>query len=620
MSRSFLRLLENDRVVLFDGAMGTMLYNKGIYFNHCYDAINLSNPDMVRSIHEDYLHAGAQVIETNTFGSNRYKLTKHDLQDKVAVINYQGARIAREVAAEHRFVGGAIGPLGIKIEPWGPTSIDEAREAFTEQAEALLSGGVDLFVLETFSDLNEIHQALLAVRSICDLPVVTQMTVQEDGSSLYGTTPDVFTSRLDQWGADVIGINCSVGPHIMLQTLEKMVTFTDRKLSVQPNAGIPRNVEGRNIYLASPEYMAEYAGRFIRTGARVVGGCCGTTPDHIRAISNAVRALRPLQIQIPRNETRQKEKSSPNIQEIPMGEKSRLGNRLANGQFVTCVELVPPRGPLSDRAIRRARLLMQAGIDAVNIPDGPRASARMSALALAVLIERETGIETLLHYACRDRNLVGMQSDLLGAYAIGLRNILLVTGDPPKLGDYPDATAVFDVDSIGLSNMVKRLNQGFDLGGGSIGKPTGFLVGVGVNPGAIDIEYELKRFHYKVDAGAEFAVTQPVYDPDMLEEFLNRIADAKIAVIGGIWPLVSLRNAEFMNNEVPGAHVPDSLMKRIADAEEKGNASEEGILIAQEVLERIRPLVNGVQVAAPFGRVKTSLAVLGADSTRDTNQ
>lgn len=618
MSRSFLQLLDNDRIVVFDGAMGTMLYNKGIYFNHCYDAINLSNPDLVRSIHADYLKAGAQVIETNTFSSNRYKLMKHELQDKVSVINYQGARIAREVAGEDRIVGGAIGPLGIKIEPWGPTSIDEAREAFTEQAEALMSGGVDLFVLETFSDLNEIHQALRAIRTICDLPVITQMTVQEDGSSLYGTTPDIFTARLDQWGADVIGINCSVGPHVMLQTLEKMVAVTDKKLSVQPNAGIPRNVEGRNIYLASPEYMAEYAGRFIRTGARVVGGCCGTTPDHIRAISNAVRALRPLQISASRIEVHHEEEHAHDISEIPMGEKSKLGSRLSSGEFVTCVELVPPRGPVSDRVIRRARLLKHAGIDAVNIPDGPRASARMSALALAVLIERETGMETLLHYACRDRNLVGMQSDLLGAFAIGLRNILLVTGDPPKLGDYPDATAVFDVDSIGLSNMVKRLNQGIDLGGGSIGKPTGFLVGVGVNPGAIDIEYELKRFNYKVEAGAEFAITQPVYDPEILERFLDRTADVDISLIAGIWPLVSLRNAEFMNNEVPGAHVPDDLMKRIADAEEKGNASAEGILIAQEVLERIRSLVDGVQVAAPFGRVKTSLTVLGKD-TASTN-
>jgi len=618
MSRSFLQLLDNDRIVVFDGAMGTMLYNKGIYFNHCYDAINLSNPDLVRSIHADYLKAGAHVIETNTFSSNRYKLMKHELQDKVSVINYQGARIAREVAGEDRIVGGAIGPLGIKIEPWGPTSIDEAREAFTEQAEALMSGGVDLFVLETFSDLNEIHQALRAIRTICDLPVITQMTVQEDGSSLYGTTPDIFTARLDQWGADVIGINCSVGPHVMLQTLEKMAAVTDKKLSVQPNAGIPRNVEGRNIYLASPEYMAEYAGRFIRTGARVVGGCCGTTPDHIRAISNAVRALRPLQISASRIEVHHEEEHSHDISEIPMGEKSKLGSRLSSREFVTCVELVPPRGPVSDRVIRRARLLKHAGIDAVNIPDGPRASARMSALALAVLIERETGMETLLHYACRDRNLVGMQSDLLGAFAIGLRNILLVTGDPPKLGDYPDATAVFDVDSIGLSNMVKRLNQGIDLGGGSIGKPTGFLVGVGVNPGAIDIEYELKRFNYKVEAGAEFAITQPVYDPEILERFLDRTADVDISLIAGIWPLVSLRNAEFMNNEVPGAHVPDDLMKRIADAEEKGNASAEGILIAQEVLERIRSLVDGVQVAAPFGRVKTSLTVLGKD-TASTN-
>jgi len=610
MKSPFMHLLNDDQVVVFDGAMGTMLYGKGVPLNHCYDELSLSNPALVREIHAQYVRAGAQVIETNSFGANRYKLAKHELGDKVAEINLRAADLARHEAGDTALIAGAVGPLGIKIEPWGPTSIAEAKEAFEEQARALCEGGVDLFILETFSDLNEIHQALLAVREVCSLPVIAQMTVQEDCTSLYGTTPETFTQRLDAWGADVIGINCSVGPHVMLQTLEQMVHTTMRKLSVQPNAGIPRAVEGRNIYLASPEYMAEYARRFILGGARIVGGCCGTTPAHIRAIANAVRALRPHRVVVTDSAPRTRAEDS-RVAEVPRNAKSRFASRLSTREFVTCVELVPPRGHSPEKMIERARRLRDVGIDVVNIPDGPRASARMAPLALAVLLEHSVGMETILHYACRDRNLVGMQSDLIGAFALGLRNVLIVTGDPPKLGDYPDATAVFDVDSIGLTNMVKRLNRGLDLGGNSIGEPTAFHIGVGVNPGAPDLEYELHRFAYKVEAGAEFAVTQPVYDPDLLEAFVQKIRGFGIDLIAGVWPLVSLRNAEFMANEVPGARVPPSVMTRMASAEAAGTAAEEGVAIAREVLDRIRPLISGVQVAAPFGRIDLALAVLG---------
>ncbi len=610
MYSPFIDLLRDDHVVVFDGAMGTMLYAKGVPLNHCYDELCLSNPALVRDIHAQYVRAGAQVIETNTFGANRYKLASHELADKVTQINTRAVEIARAEARTGVLVAGAIGPLGLKIEPWGPTSVEEAREAFREQAQALAQAGVDLFVLETFSDLNEIHQALRAVRDVADLPVIAQMTVQEDCTSLYGTTPEVFTQRLDAWGADAIGINCSVGPLVMLQTLERMVGHTQRPLSVQPNAGIPRNVEGRNIYLASPEYMAEYARRFILTGARIVGGCCGTTPAHIRAIANAVRALRPRRAHVIVHEPPKAEGEPPSAA-IPREAKSPFAAKLASGEFVTCVELVPPRGHGVARVLERARKLKQAGIDAVNIPDGPRASARMSPLALAVLLEREAGVETILHYACRDRNLVGMQSDLIGAFALGLRNLLLVTGDPPKLGDYPDATAVFDVDSIGLTNMVKRLNEGLDLGGNSIGHPTAFHIGVGVNPGAVDLDYELRRFAYKVEAGAEFAITQPIYDPRLLEGFLRRIEGFDIDLIVGIWPLVSLRNAEFIAHEVLGTKVPPIVLERMARAEEAGGASEEGVAIAREVLAQVRPMVQGVQVAAPFGRIDCALAVLG---------
>ncbi|MBN1424438.1 bifunctional homocysteine S-methyltransferase/methylenetetrahydrofolate reductase [Candidatus Fermentibacteria bacterium] len=603
-------LLDDDQVVVFDGAMGTMLYSKGVPLNHCYDELCLSNPALVRDIHRQYIRAGAQVVETNSFGANRYKLAKHELNDKVAAINRRAVELARAEAAA-ALVAGAIGPLGLKIEPWGPTSIEEARDAFGEQAAALYEGGVDLFVLETFSDLNEIHQALQAVRGMCTLPVVAQMTVQEDCTSLYGTTPEVFCQRLDAWGADIIGINCSVGPHTMLATLERMVRVTHRTLSVQPNAGVPRNVEGRNIYLASPEYMAEYARRFILTGARVVGGCCGTTPVHIRAIANAVKALRPRRVVTSTTVLPREHAEIPAAAEVPRPRKSPLASRLSSGEFVYCVELVPPRGHLLAKLVDRARMLKDAGIDAVNIPDGPRASARMAPLALAVLLKNSVGMETILHYACRDRNLVGMQSDLIGAFALGLRNLLVVTGDPPKLGDYPDATAVFDVDSIGLTNMVRRLNRGLDLGGNSIGDPTAFHIGVGVNPGAVDVEFELRRFAYKVEAGAEFAITQPIYDPDLLETFVRRIGGFGIDLVAGIWPLVSLRNAEFMNNEVPGAKVPATVMERMARAETRGVAADEGVAIAREVLARIRPMIKGVQVAAPFGRIDLALAVLG---------
>jgi homocysteine S-methyltransferase len=589
--------------------MGTQIYAKGIYFNRCFDELNVSMPALIKDIHREYVQAGADIIETNTFAANRLKLAPHGFADRLAEINYKGARIAREVAGDDVYVAGSVGPLGIKIEPWGPTSVDEAKDFFMEPIRALLDGGVDLLIMETFGDLNEIHQAIRAAREIAGdgIPIVAQMALEDDGNSLYGTTPEVFTKRLDEWGADVIGCNCNVGPQVMLECVERMAKATEKKLSAQPNAGKPRNVEGRNIYLCSPEYMAEYAKRFILTGARAVGGCCGTTPAHIKAIVRAVRALEPhrkrAQITVPME-------VSEEVEVIPKEKKSNLARKITDGGFVTSVELTPPRGCDPAKIVKAARAVQARGVDVINIPDGPRASARMSAQSLACLLERDAGIETVLHYTCRDRNLLGMQSDLLGAYAMGLKNILLITGDPPKLGTYPDATAVFDVDSIGLTNMVTHLNHGLDLGGNKIGKPTGFFVGVGANPGAINLDYEIGRFEWKVDAGAEFAITQPVFDITLLENFLKRIEHVRIPILAGIWPLQSLRNAEFMNNEVPGASVPPDIMARIRRAEEAGRAREEGTDIAREVVERIRPLVEGVQVSAPFGRYKTALAVI----------
>jgi len=617
MKRRFLDILDDRRVLLFDGGMGTLLYSKGVFINRCYDELNLTNEEMVTECHRQYVEAGADVVETNTFGANRVKLAAHGLEDRLAEINEAGARLARAAAGPDGLVAGSVGPLGIKIEPWGPTSVEETRELFREQIRALGRGGVDVIVLETFGDLNEIHQALVAAREVGGVPVVAQMTLQEDGNSLYGTAPAMFARRLEEWGADVVGVNCSVGPEVALQAVELIVPAVSIPVSAQPNAGVPRNVEGRNIYLASAEYFEEYAKRFMLVGARVVGGCCGTTPAHIKAMRKAVYAIAP--------ESRSHRNAAVCVVEGTNGhgavsqrslsERSSLGRKLQTGEFVTSVELLPPRGHETDKVVERARRALAAGVDVINIPDGPRASARMSPLALAVKIQSEVGGETLLHYTCRDRNLLGMQSDLLGAFSLGVRNLLLVTGDPPKMGDYPDATAVFDVDSIGLTNMVTRLNQGLDLGSTHIGRPTEFVIGVGVNPGAINIEHELKRFFWKVDAGANFAITQPVFDLRLLESFLEAIAkrNLHIPVMAGIWPLLSLRNAEFMNNEVPGASVPDEVMKRMATAQEKGgeNARETGIEIALETASKVRPMVAGIQISPPLGRVELALRVLG---------
>src|SRR5262245_9288078 len=531
--KPFLEALE-ERVLVCDGAMGTMLYAKGVFINKSFDALNVTQPDLVAEVHQEYVRAGADIVETNTFGANRIKLGSFGLADKLHAINEQGARIARHAADDRAYVAGSIGPLGIRIEPWGKTGVDEAREYFREQVQALVAGGVDLFILETFRDLNEIGAAIDAVRSLSDLPIIAQMTTEEDGNTLDGTPPEKFAPALEQRGATIIGVNCAVGPAPMLDTIERMEAVTQRRLSAQPNAGQPRDVEGRNIYLCSPDYMASYARRFIMHNVRVVGGCCGTTPEHIRQIKTAVRAMAPAVLKTsaevtvaPASAERSGRASAARetISSPPVAreKKSRLANALSRGNFVVAVELLPPRGYQTDQVIERARRLKIGGVDVINIPDGQRAGARISALSLAVLIEQQAGIETVLHYACRDRNLLGIQSDLLGAHAMGVRNLMLITGDPGRVGDYPDATAVFDVDSIGLTNVVSRLNRGCDVGGQSIGAPTAFHIGVSLNPAASNLDQELRRFEYKVEAGAEFVVSRPVFDVRAFEAFLRRI-------------------------------------------------------------------------------------------------
>ncbi len=609
MRTPFLQELDT-RVLVCDGAMGTMLYARGIFLNRSFDELNLTQPDLVAEVHQAYIRAGADVIETNTFGANRVKLGAFGLADRVHAINAHGARIARHAARDQAYVAGAIGPLGIRVEPWGKTGVDEAESIFREQAAALVEGGVDLFVLETFRDVNEIGAAIKAVRSVCDLPIVAQMTTEEDGSSLDGVAPETFVPDLEARGADVVGVNCSVGPAAMLETVERMAHVAHAKLSAQPNAGKPREIEGRNLYLSSPEYMASYARRFINAGVRLVGGCCGTTPDHIRAIKAAVRSLAPAAVRRDGKGTPAPAGAAAALPKVAREQKSRMANALARGGFVVSVELAPPRGYQTDALVDQARRLKIRGVDLVNIPDSPRARAHMSALSAAVLIQQQAGVETILHYACRDRNLLGMQSDLLGAHSMGIRNLLVTTGDPPKLGDYPDATAVFDVDSIGLANVVARLNAGFDIGGQPIGNPTAFHVGVAVNPAAMNLDEELRRFAYKVEAGAEFAITQPVFDAAEFSAFMARIREHRIPILAGIMPLESTRHAEFLANEVPGVRVPDTLVERMRRADADGRAADEGLAIAREIAIDVRPLVQGVQISTAPRAIDMALGLI----------
>ncbi|MGE0434251.1 MAG: bifunctional homocysteine S-methyltransferase/methylenetetrahydrofolate reductase [Planctomycetota bacterium] len=607
-----------DRVALFDGGMGSELYNRGVFINRCYEEINVSQPALVRDVHASYAEAGADVIQANTWAANRFKLQPYGHEELVDDINYKGVKLAREVAGDDLYVAATIGPLGIRLEPWGPTSLDEARQAWTQQVQALLDGGADMFVLESFEDLAEIQQCILAVRALSDLPIICCMETNLTGELTFGTPADVYTKRLDQWGADIIGLS-GIGPPPMLSTLEKMVRYTQRPRFALPAAGLPQNVDGRLIYMTNPSYMAEYAMKFVEVGCRCVGGASGVSPDCIKAMRVSIRSRSPgmsaervfarISAQKQQENGTQPPSDAPTV---ATADKSRFARRIADGHIVTSIEITPPRGADPSKVLQGAAMLKEAGVDAINVPDGPRAAARMSAMAMAILIEQKVGIESVLHYCCRDRNMLGMMSDLLGLYAVGLRNILVITGDPPKMGDYPDSTPVFDVDAIGLTNIVSRLNHGIDPGGNQLQSGTAWHIGVGANPAAVDMETELRRFEWKVKAGAEYAITQPVFDTKQLFTFLENIQHVKVPIIAGIWPLVSYRNAEFMNNEVPGVEIPEHIMKRMAAAQEKGKdaALEEGLAIALEMVEEVKPHVQGIQVSAPFGRVKLALQVL----------
>jgi homocysteine S-methyltransferase len=605
-----------SRPILADGAMGTVLYARGVFINRCYDELNLSDPGLILSIHEEYLKAGAEILETNTFGANSFRLARHGLAGKVAEINTAGVNLARQAVAHLKekqggeaWVAGSVGPLGVRLEPLGKTGLDEARAAFAEQIKALAEAGVDMLILETMPALNEAREALAAARETAPkLPVLVMVTVDDESNCLDGASPSQAAALLTEWGAGAIGVNCSTGPATVLTAIEAMRAATTLPLAAMPNAGMPRAVEGRNIYLCSPEYMASFARKAIAAGAQFVGGCCGTTPNHIRAMRSAMRAIdAQARVQVTGAAPALNTETPP----APLHDRSRIGSLIADGTFVTLVEIVTPKGIDCTKEIEGARLLAGLGVHAINVPDSPRASARMSAQSLCIQIQQHTGIETVLHYTCRDRNILSIQSDLLGASSIGLHNILCLTGDPPKLGNYPDATAVFDVDSIGLVNIVRRLNHGLDIGANAIGASTNFTIGVAANPGVPDIEQEIRRFAYKVEAGGEYAITQPVFDLKLLESFLKRIEGFRIPVIAGIWPLTSLRNAEFMKNDLR-VSMPEEIMLRMAQCTTPDASRREGVLIAQEMLAAVRPLVQGVQVSAPFGRYPLAAEVIAS--------
>jgi homocysteine S-methyltransferase len=605
--------------------MGTVLYARGVFVNVCYDALVLDEPEVVADVHRAYVAAGAEVLETNTFGANPVKLSSFGLDARTEEINRAAARLAIEAAAGAACVMGAVGPLGVRLEPWGPTSTDEARVHFRRQMDALVEAGVDGLLLETFSDLHELEVALAAAHEAAstgsrDVPVLAQVTVGEDGRTSFGTPGLAALERLAALGADAVGVNCSVGPATLLDLLEDAADRIAVPLVAQPNAGLPRTVRDRKMYLASPDYMARYARRFAEAGVRFLGGCCGTTPEHIAAIGRALGELQPrhthAQLDAHRTRTRAARASAD---PPPLASRSGLGRALAEGRFVSTVELVPPRSWDASELLSAARRAAEAGLTAVTLVDSPRGLHRMAALPAAGLVLREAGVEPVMHYTCRDRNMMGMLSDLLGAAAAGIRNLLLVSGDLPVQGPYPDTTAVFDIDSIGLTNMVAGLNRDVDPGGQSVGGPTPFVVGVAANPGAVDRARELSRFRWKVEAGADYAITQPIFDVDALARFLDETADHRVPVLVGIWPLTSLRNAEFLAHEVPGIDVPAHVLQRMARAHDAGGsraARAEGVALARYVLERVRGLdgVAGVHLTAPGGDLDAALAVLDPES------
>lgn len=612
MKTKLIELLGERGVAVCDGAMGTMLYSRGVFVNRSYDELNLSNPDLVASVHAEYVAAGSDLIETNTFAANRFKLAGHGCEDLVTQINTEGARLATRIARPAGvLVAGSVGPLGVRIEPWGPVALAEARSAFREQIEALVAGGVDLILLETFFHLPELEQAVLAARDVCDLALVAQVTVTEDGATPEGIRPRDFARSLAGWEVDGVGVNCGVGPGATLEAIEELRDAISLPIAAQPNAGQPRNVNGRNMYLSSsPDFMASYARRFVKAGVRLIGGCCGTTPEHIRAMKEAVVALRPTSRPPRRGE---REGGPIEVRSLPAAERSLLAKRLAEKASPICVQVRAPIGPDIGPTVARFQELREAGVELVSVIAG-RGGARMSPFAVAQIIQRETGCEAVVELKCRHRTLLDLQSEVLGADALGLRNLVLVTGAPVTLGEVPDATAHLEVDSIGLTNMVRRLNEGRDVAGQYLGQATRVLVGVHLDPFAVDLDYELRRFEWKVDAGADYALTTPVLSYEPLLEFLPQLGDSRLPIVATVPLITSYRGAERLRT-YGAARPPQALLDRLLRAEREGNERETGIAIAIETIRALRPHVEGIQLVTPWNRLSDVPAILsGLDS------
>ena len=607
--------LVQKKILVGDGAMGTMLYQKGVFINACFDEMNLIRPDLVEDIHKQYIKAGADFIETNTYGANPIKLAGFGLSDQISQINASGVAIARRAVGDSdTLVAGSVGPIGSGITPLGRVTAEQAQEAFAAQIKVLNDEGVDFIILETFADPTELKIALTAAQQVTpELPVVAMLTVNHFSETSYGHQGDeALVSIAKHPNADIVGFNCSIGPSLMLTALEKVKDKITKPLIVQPNAGLPKEVDGRMLYLSTPEYLAEYSKRFFESGARIIGGCCGTTPDHIREIARAVHSVDKADIAahsvvITKLSEHDQAKPEP---AVPLENRSNWGKKIATGQRVVSVEVTPPRGFDLTNIINKAKYCRDNGIDAINIPDGPRASSRLSPMITAIEIERQAEIESLLHVCCRDRNIISLQSDMLGCQAAGLRNMLLITGDPPKLGEYPDATAVFDLDAIGLTQIVNNLNCGLDVAGNEFEPGLSLVIGVGANPVAYELEREIERYKQKVQAGAEYVITQPIFDPDMLWSFMEATKDYRIPTIAGIWPFTSYKNAEFMANEVPGVVVPEKILQRMSSAKTREEGRKLGVAIARELVEEIESFVDGFAISAPFGNVEMAIEVI----------
>ncbi len=615
------------RPMAFDGAMGTLLYESGYFINHSFDEANLTRASSVLDCHKSYVEAGADVIETNTFSANRFLLARYGIADRVADINRAGVEIAREAAGDDVYVAGSVGPTGEGLARISERKAAEITAAFDEQVAALVAAKPDLLVLETFHHPEEMRLALKSCREHFAGPIVAQMSFENDFRLRDGTEPEGVADRLGQWGADVVGVNCALGPAHVFEIASRMVTV-GLPVSAQPNAGIPRRLDERMIYMSTPEYFGVFARRFFKAGVRLVGGCCGTSPEHIKAVADACRMMGGSIIEVRERRGPDRQDAAQAIEPVPVAERSRLAAKVrrvwqdrfaADGpkksisgpeDFVVSVEVNPHPGLATDRALAGARMLRDAGVDVVNIADGPRAVVRMANWALGLTIQRELDMEFILHVCCRDRNLLGLQADLLGTHVLGVRNLVIITGDPPKLGDYPKATAVFDLDSVELLKLVTALNHGIDPAGKMVGEATSFFSACGAEPGALNYDREIERLRAKVRNGAELIMTQPVYDPAVLDRFLRDTSDFEVPVLVGLLPLASARNADFLHNEVPGMQIPDAIRRRMHEVPDGAEARAEGVRIAREMRASVKDRVVGTYIMPPFSRYRAALEVL----------